>query len=216
MEFINPIAAIIALIVAIFSIPKTLHSINEHRRKKFRDELENYKEYFEKFYNCDPNNYPKLLRDKAAQNLTRSHDIDAGLLNHLIELHEKNLVNFDKITDQYYWGSRFIDTYKAQSSFTFKSKRRLSRTMSLINYALYAIFLTIAVFTFLGKINLFNVQWFDSLMGTVHIILAISSLRTADDMKEALKFLATIKNAETQHSSTEILVQHDNQVDMAS
>ena len=58
MEIINPIAALIALIIAIFSIPKTLHAINEHKRKKFKDELENFKEYFANFHQNSSSNTP--------------------------------------------------------------------------------------------------------------------------------------------------------------
>ena len=108
MEFISPISTIIAIIVAIFSIPKTLHTIGEHKRKKFKDELENFAEYFEKFYKVDTDKYPKLLRDKAAQNITRSIEMSDVLLHYLIDLHEKGLANFDKTNEQFYWGGRFI------------------------------------------------------------------------------------------------------------
>ena len=216
MENIDTITKVIALIIALFSFPKMLHSIHEHRRKKFKDEFENYKEYFEKFYKCKPTALSKLLRDKAAQNITRNLDMKANLLDYLIEMHEKDLVNFDKITDQYHWGNRFIDVQKNESGFIFSSKRKLSKVVSGLNYFLYAMFIIIAVFTFLGNISLFNIQWLDSLIGTAHIIFAIVCLRTADDMREALKFLATISNAEITQSTTNSLAQYNDQVDMAS
>ena len=114
MESIDVIVALIGIVVAIFSIPKSLHAIGEHKRKKFKDELDNFIEYFEKFYKADANNYPQLLRDKAAQNITRSKDMNAELLHYLINLHEKGLVNFDQATDHYYWGSRFLTGFVAQ------------------------------------------------------------------------------------------------------
>ncbi|MCH7336681.1 hypothetical protein [Acinetobacter sp. NIPH 2699] len=192
MEFINPISAIIAVIVAIFSIPKSLHSINEFRRKKFKDELENYKEYFEKFYNCEKNIYPKLLQDKAAQNITRTQETSAYLVNYFIDLHEKNLVNFDKVTEHYHWGNRFIHIDDQDSTIIFKPKTFLSKRVCSINYFLYAFFIGISIFIFLGKINLFNVEWLNNFLGIANLILGIACLRTADDMHEALKFLKSM------------------------
>lgn len=119
MENIDTITKVIALIIALFSFPKMLHSIHEHKRKKFKDEFENYKEYFEKFYKCEPSDFSKLLRDKAAQNLTRNLEMKANLLDYLIELHEKGLANFDKMTDQYYWGNRFINVQKVNGDLHF-------------------------------------------------------------------------------------------------
>ncbi|WP_205668317.1 hypothetical protein [Acinetobacter pseudolwoffii] len=145
MEFISPTAAIIAIIVAIFSIPKTLHAIGEHKRKKFKDELENFTEYFEKFYKADANNYPQLLRDKAAQNITRSFDMNAELLHYLIDLHEKDLANFDKTTEQYYWGSRFIEVSNQDNKINISKKGRVSKLISRIYYFLYGIFLIFAI-----------------------------------------------------------------------
>jgi hypothetical protein len=193
MEFINPIAAIIAIIVAIFSIPKTLHAIGEHRRKKFKDELENFTEYFEKFYTADANKYPQLLRDKAAQNITRSFDMNAELLHYLIDLHEKDLANFDRITEQYYWGSRFIEVSNQDNKINISKKGRVSKLISRIYYFLYAIFLIFAIATFTGKFHFWNIQWLDTLIGVSFLIFSISALRKADDMKEALNFLKTIK-----------------------
>ncbi|SCC71825.1 hypothetical protein [Acinetobacter albensis] len=216
MEFINPIAAIIALIVAIFSIPKTLHAIGEHKRKKFKDELENFTEYFEKFYRVDTDKYPRLLRDKAAQNISRSIDMSSDLLHHLIDLHENDLANFDRTTEQYYWGSRFIDIRKQDNKIIYSKKRRVSKLISRIYYFLYAIFLIFAIVIFTGKFHFWNIQWLDGLIGFSFIIFSISALRKGDDMKEALKFLATITNAEITQATTNSLVQHNDQVDMAS
>lgn len=89
MEFINPIAAIIALVIAIFSIPKTLHAINEHKRKKFKDELDFYKEYLDNYYQKTESELSLLLKDKAAQTLTRSTVISAKLADYFILLHEQ-------------------------------------------------------------------------------------------------------------------------------
>ena len=196
MEFISPIAAIIAIIVAIFSIPKTLHAIGEHKRKKFKDELENFTEYFEKFYKADANNYPQLLRDKAAQNITRSFDMNAELLHYLIDLHEKDLANFDKTTEQYYWGSRFIEVSNQDNKINILKKGRVSKLISRLYYFLYGIFLIFAIVIFTGKFHFWNIQWLDALIGVSFLIFSISALRKADDMKEALNFLETIKNAQ--------------------
>lgn len=196
MEFISPIAAIIAIIVAIFSIPKTLHAIGEHKRKKFKDELENFTEYFEKFYKADANNYPQLLRDKAAQNITRSFDMNAELLHYLIDLHEKDLANFDKTTEQYYWGSRFIEVSNQDNKINILKKGRVSKLISRLYYFLYGIFLIFAIVIFTGKFHFWNIQWLDALIGVSFLIFSISALRKADDMKEALNFLETIKIAQ--------------------
>ncbi len=196
MEFISPIAAIIAIIVAIFSIPKTLHAIGEHKRKKFKDELENFTEYFKKFYKADANNYPQLLRDKAAQNITRSFDMNAELLHYLIDLHEKDLANFDKATEQYYWGSRFIEVSNQDNKINISKKGRVSKLISRIYYFLYGIFLIFAIIIFTGKFHFWNIQWLDALIGVSFLIFSISALRKANDMKEALNFLKTIKIAQ--------------------
>lgn len=214
MEIINPIAALIALIIAIFSIPKTLHAINEHKRKKFKDELENFKEYFANFHQNSSSNTPKLLKDKAAQNIARSLEMNADLLDYLITLHEKDLINFDKIKDHYYWGNRFIAVNKNTSRFQFSNKRGASRFLSCLNYFLYVIFITIAVFTFLGKIQFFNVQWLNNLIGAAHIFFAISFLRTADDMREALIFLKTMEKAETNLIETQSFTSLDNEINL--
>lgn len=109
MEFITPIASIIAIIVAVFSIPKTLHAINEQKRKKFRDELDFFKEYFEKYYKNDTPELTLLIRDKAAHTLTRSPFINAKLTNYFIELHENQKADFQKLVDSFHFGHKFID-----------------------------------------------------------------------------------------------------------
>lgn len=196
MELISPIATLIAIIVAIFSIPKTLHAIGEYKRKKFKDELENFNEYFDNFYKADETKYPLLLRDKAAQNISRSIDMNSELLHYLIELHEKGLANFDQIRDQYYWGSRFIKVQKDEELLIFSKKSKISYPKSKFYYSVYAICLTVAIFVFSGKLNFWNVQWLDALIGVSFVIFSISALRRGDDMKEALDFLEIMKTAQ--------------------
>lgn len=193
METIEIIAKITALIITLLSLPKILHSISELRRKKFKDELENFTEYFQKYYNSDADKLPQLLRDKAAQNVTRNIEMNTDLLHHLIKLHESNIANFDKTTDQFFWGSRFIKITKTEFGLRFSSQRQLSTTLSIINYILYAILIIFAVFFFLGIINFFNIRWFNLFIGIALIISAISCLRTAEDMKEALRFLRNME-----------------------
>ena len=196
MESIDVIVALIGIVVAIFSIPKSLHSIGEHQRKKFKDELDNFIEYFEKFYKVDESKYPKLLRDKAAQNITRSFDMNTELLHYLIDLHEKDLANFDKTTEQYYWGSRFIEVSNQDNKINILKKGRVSKLISRLYYFLYGIFLIFAIVIFTGKFHFWNIQWLDALIGVSFLIISISALRKADDMKEALNFLKTIKIAQ--------------------
>ena len=109
MEFISPITAIIAIVVAIFSIPKTLHAISEQKRKKIRDELDFYKEYFENYYQERGSNIPLLVRDKAAHTLTRSTYINANLANYFVELHENGKADFQKVIDTFHFGHKYID-----------------------------------------------------------------------------------------------------------
>ncbi len=108
MEFITPIASIIAIIVAIFSVPKILHEIGEQKRKKFRDELEFYKEYLEHYYHNKNAKIPLIVRDKAAQTLTRSTHINANLANYFVELHENGKADFQKIIDAFHFGHKYI------------------------------------------------------------------------------------------------------------
>ncbi|AUX85212.1 hypothetical protein C3F34_03430 [Acinetobacter sp. ACNIH2] len=201
MESLTSISTIIAIIVAIFSIPKSLHAVNEHRRKKFKDELENFGEYFEKFYKAETDKYPQLLKDKAAQNLTRSIDMNDELLHCLIDFHEKGLVNFDKTTDLYYWGSRFINVIKVDNTFAFTPRNRVSGAISKTYYVIYALCLTFAIIVFTGKFHFWNIAWLDVLIGVSFIIFSISSLRKADDMKEALEFLRTMNDAQSKLKS---------------
>ena len=201
MESITSISTIIAIIVAIFSIPKSLHAVNEHRRKKFKDELENFTEYFEKFYRVESGKYPKLLRDKAAQNITRSIDMNDELLHCLIVFHEKGLVNFDKATDLYYWGSRFINVIKVDNTLAFTPKNRVSKAISKTYYAFYALNLTFSIVVFTGKFHFWNIAWLDGIIGVSFIVFAISSLRKADDMKEALEFLRMMDEAQSKLKS---------------
>jgi hypothetical protein len=201
MESLTSISTIIAIIVAIFSIPKSLHAVNEHRRKKFKDELENFGEYFEKFYKAETDKYPQLLKDKAAQNLTRSIDMNDELLHCLIDFHEKGLVNFDKTTDLYYWGSRFINVIKVNNTFAFTPRNRVSGAISKTYYVIYALCLTFAIIVFTGKFHFWNIAWLDVLIGVSFIIFSISSLRKADDMKEALEFLRTMNDAQSKLKS---------------
>ena len=201
MESIDVIVALIGIVVAIFSIPKSLHAIGEHKRKKFKDELNNFIEYFEKFYKADESKYPKLLRDKAAQNITRSKDMNAELLHYLINLHEKGLVNFDQATDHYYWGSRFLTYEINDDEFIFKTNKYTSISLSYLNYLLYAVFLILAIFTLVGWIDFLKVNWFDNIIGLGLIVIATKFLNTADDMKEALSFLKLIKNANSKTES---------------
>lgn len=215
MESIDVIVALIGIVVAIFSIPKSLHAIGEHKRKKFKDELDNFIEYFEKFYKADESKYPKLLRDKAAQNITRSKDMNAELLHYLINLHEKGLVNFDQATDHYYWGSRFLTYNSNNNVITFKTKRYTSSTVSKLNYVLYACFLTLAIFTLVGWIEFLKVTWFDNIISIALIILATRFLNTADDMKEALNFLKLMKNSGDKDESKE-MNETDSSIDLAS
>jgi hypothetical protein len=198
MEFITPITSIIAIIVAIFSIPKSLHGISELRRKKFKDELDNFTEYFEKFYQIESTKYSKLLRDKAAQNISRSIDMNSELLHYFIKLHEDGLANFDQINDKYYWGSRFIKFHEDGEQLHFDMKSQITYLKSRLYYFAYAVCITLAITVFTGKLNFWHIQWLDGLIGIAFIIFAISSLRQADDMKEALHFLEMIAKAQNE------------------
>ena len=194
MESITQIATIIGIIVAIFSIPKTLHTIGDFRRKKFKDELDVFKEYFDNYHNLDNTPTPKLLKDKVAQNLTRSKDINYDLLRYFINLHEKNKANFDKLIEHYDWGNRFIILTKLDDDFHVQAKSYVSNLTININYLLYALTVVLSIFLFTGHLSFFESKFFNNSVGISTIILSLDFLRRAEDMREGLKFLKIIKS----------------------
>lgn len=204
---ISSILTIVSAVVAVFSIPVSLQIFHQHKRKKFKDELENFSEYFENFYEKDRSAYPLLLRDKAAQNLTRTLQISAEIVNYIINLHEKRLANFDTLTDHYHWGNKYLKVDRKNDQIIFSRKwyvSNLTMVMLYINYCLMAGF---SGFLFLDIINLSSVAWFDSLIAISALILAVGALNKADNMKEALKFLKVIKQA-----NSETVIQEDNEI----
>ncbi|TCB52692.1 hypothetical protein E0H80_02330 [Acinetobacter sp. ANC 4779] len=213
MEFINPIAAIIALIVAIFSIPKTLHVISEQKRKKFRDELDFYKEYFENYYQKKDSSTPLLVRDKAAHTLTRSIFINAKLANYFVELHENGKVDFQKVIDTFHFGHKYIDIDDQNLIFKPTIKRLLWRR-NLYYFSIIPLIVYIYV--------LYGTEVGDSLhivlksLGALFtIILIIQLLDKTLNLEEAEKFLKII-NAAQDNTQFQAKIGTDPSIDLVS
>lgn len=194
MEFITPIASIIAIIVAIFSIPKILHEITEQKRKKIMDELEFYKEYLEHYYHKTNVKIPLLVRDKAAQTLTRSTHINANLANHFIELHENGKADFQKIIDAFHFGHKYIEVDEANLKFSPKLKR-LMRRKNL--YYFLIIPLILYIYVLYGTEAGHNLHIILRSLGALFtIILIIQLLNNTLNLEEADKFFKMINTAD--------------------
>lgn len=190
MEFITPIASIIAIIVAIFSIPKTLHSINEQKRKKFRDELDIYKEYFENYFQNADSSIPLLVRDKAAHTLTRSPFINSRLANYFINLHENQKADFQSLIDTYHFGNKYIDVDEENLKFTPKLKK-LIRRRNLYYFSIIPLMLYIYVLY--GTEAGHNLHIIVRSLGALFtIVLIIQLLDKTLNLEEADKFLKII------------------------
>lgn len=195
---ISSILTYISTIVAVFSIPVSLQIFHQHKRKKFKDELENFTEYFEKFYGKDKSAYPLLLRDKAAQNLTRTPQISAEIVDFIINLHEKRLANFDTLIDHYHWGNQYLKVEKNNDEIVFSNECYASNLIIVSLYIIYFLMAGFAGFLFLDILNLSKVAWFDPLIIIASLIISLGALNTADNMKGTLKFLWNIQKANFQ------------------
>lgn len=200
MEFINPIAAIIALVIAIFSIPKTLHAINEHKRKKFKDELDFYKEYLDNYYQKTESELSLLLKDKAAQTLTRSTVISANLADYFILLHEQKKLNFQDVTDAFHFGHKYIHVDEERLVFSPKMNQIMLRKCFY-----YLIILAVLAYIYV----LYGTNTGESLhivvrsLGTIFsIILCIQFLDKILNLEESTKFFGIMDKAQTQVKST--------------
>lgn len=213
MEFITPIASIIAIIVAIFSIPKTLHAIGEQKRKKFRDELDFYKEYFENYYQNKDSSISLLVRDKAAHTLTRSTYINANLANYFIELHENGKADFQEIIDTFHFGHKYIDVDEVNLKFKPKVKKLLRRR-NLYYFLIVPLILYIYVLygTDVGASLHIILR---SLGALFTIILIIQLLDKTLNLEEADKFLKAINAViDNEQRKTELVT--ESSIDLAS
>ena len=200
METITSLASLIPIIAAFFAIPTSLHILHEHKRKKFKAELETYEEYFTKYYHKDTSqDIPMLIQDKAAQNLTHSKSINSRLLNYFINLHENSALSFDEAIDHFCWGSRFIIVLedKENQKFSFSKKNKKPKLFQIINYCGYAIFLIFALGLLSGFIPYLNNIVLSLIIGISSLIMSITCLKNADDISESIKFLGIIEMAQT-------------------
>lgn len=201
METITSLTSLFAIIAAIFAIPISLHVLHEHKRKKFKAELEIYEEYFSKYYDKDSTeNIPRLLKDKAAQNLTRSKLINSKLLNYFISLHEHSILSFDEAIDHFYSGNRFIHVFedKENQTFSFSQKHKRPQFFRKINYLGYAFFLLFGVGILSQFIPYLNNVVISTIVGISSLIVSIQCLKNADDISESIKFLNTIEYSQSQ------------------
>lgn len=213
MEYLSPIASIIAIIVAIFSIPKILHEISEQKRKKFRDELDFYKDYFENYYKKRDSTIPLLVRDKAAHTLTRSMFINANLANHFIELHENGKADFQKVIDTFHFGHKYISVDEENLIFkpTFK---KLMQHRNLYYFSIIPLMSYIYVLYGTEVGNSLHII-FRSLGTLFTIILIIQLLDKTLNIEEADKFLKLI-NAVDKKSHYQDQRTADSPIDLAS
>ena len=196
METISLIGACIGIFTAICALFLNLQILHEHKRKKFKAELENYEEYFSKYYNST-NEIPKLIKDKAAQNLTRSPAFTFDLVNYFIKLHESSLVSFDKIIDHFYWGNNFILVKKNEESFNFSLTFKYPIIFKYFNYLGYIIFILFAILFQMTNLN--NIPfpfWLKVIISLGSIMMALICLKRADDISESIKFIKLIKDSE--------------------
>ena len=207
METITSIAPLIPIIAAIFTIPKSLHILHEHKRKKFKAELETYEEYFTKYYDKDSSkNIPMLIQDKAAQNLTRSKLVNFRLINYFISLHENLALSFDEAIDHFCWGNRFITVSEDRKNhkFSFSQKNKTPKLFQIINYCGYVVFLVFALGLLSGFIPYLNNMVLSVVIGISSLIVSIQCLKNADDISESMRFLAIIEMAQT-HQTGELI-----------
>ncbi|MFH7809761.1 MULTISPECIES: hypothetical protein [unclassified Acinetobacter] len=200
MEFINPIAALIALIIAIFSIPKTLHAINEHKRKKFKDELDFYKEYLDNYYQKTESELSLLLKDKAAQTLTRSTVISAKLADYFILLHEQKKLNFQDVTDAFHFGHKYIHVDEERLVFSPKINQIKFRKNL---YYLIILALLAYIYVLYGTNAGESFHIVVRSLGTIFsIILCIQFLDKILNLEESAKFFEIVDKAQAQVKST--------------
>ena len=142
---------------------------------------------------------PLLIKDKAAQNLTRLPNISAQLVNYFIELHEKSLLSFDKLVDHFHWGEKFIHIKKLTSSkkFKFSHKLKTPKLTQKMNYAGYVLFIlyAIGIVTNILPIPFFP-NWLKIVFSICSVLLAFFCLNKADDLSESIKFLELINKAQ--------------------
>ncbi|NHB57665.1 hypothetical protein G9F32_06405 [Acinetobacter sp. 194] len=194
METITSVGSCIAILTTIATLFLNIHIIHEHKRKKFRAELENFEEYFEKYY--DPNNsknLPLLIQDKAAQNLTRMKFFNKELLTYFIQLHEQKKISLDHVLDHLYFAYNLIEIKNENDVYLFKSAIKMPQLRKYLNYAGYVIFIIFAIVLHTPTVEtLFN--WWLNILFTIALVFAsLISLNQADNIEESLKFLNLIK-----------------------
>ncbi|RLL23953.1 hypothetical protein [Acinetobacter chengduensis] len=213
MEYLNPIASVIAIIVAIFSIPKILHEISEQKRKKFRDELNFYKEYFENYYKNRDSTIPLLVRDKATHTLTRSMFINANLANHFIELHENRKADFQKVIDAFHFGHKYISI--DEENWVFKPTiKKLMQRRNLYYFSIIPLMSYIYVLYGTEVGNSLHLV-LRSLGALSTIILSVQLLDKTLNLEEADKFFKIINNID-KIDNTEHQLPSDSYIDKAS
>nr|WP_174506528.1 hypothetical protein [Acinetobacter sp. Marseille-Q1620] len=195
MNNINTFTSFLGLITTVIAITLNIYVFHEHKRKKFKAELENYEDYFNKYYLTELDiKVPLLIRDKAAQNLVRNIHFDAKIVNYFISLHEQKLLSFDKAINYLFYGIKFINI---DQNINFKINIRFATFFKNLNYLGYVIFLLYGI-NLLGKFTPFlnpnlqsSVQLF---IGIGAIIIAFVCLKRAEEISDSLKFIQLIKN----------------------
>lgn len=195
METVTSIGALIGIFTAIFALILNLHVLHEHRRKKFKSELENFEEYFSKYY--DPENktdIPLLIQDKAAQNLTRLNFFNKDLVNYFINLHHQRKLSIDEALDLLFFGHNYIKIENNNSELTFTSVLKFPKTIMWLNYLGYVSFLLYALSLYTIYPSVFSNHWIKILVTISAVIAAFVCANKADSIKESMKFLKLLKN----------------------
>jgi len=205
------VAPIAGAFVAIITLFLKRHEITSLKHKKISDRLASSVQYFEKYYERGQTN--QLVLDRAAQDLTKSPNVDHNLVNKLIELHQNYLVNFDQMIFLLDEGNRYISYKKGQTlniSKDLSIKPFLFLNPNLRRYlfiAGYFIFASFGLAFFLALINSKEVNFFVNVaffvVSLAFMALAFLCLVLEDSLNEAVDFIKRINEANEKYKAIE-------------
>lgn len=203
------VAPIVGALVAIITLFFKRHEITSLKHKKISDSLASSIQYFEKYYERGQTN--QLVLDRAAQDLSKSPNVDHNLVNKLIEFHQNYLVNFDHMVSLFDDGYQFI-TYKKGQTLNIATDLSLKPFLFLtpnwrrfLFVAGYFIFVSSGLMLFLLLINLKDVQFMTALIMIVIslalILLGLLFLMLEDRIKQANNFIKKINETDEKYKA---------------
>lgn len=204
-------------LTAIAMIFYKFKEFENHHENFLNKKLKSSIEYDEKFSkNARKNNFSKHVKDAAACDLVGSKDVDSFLVDLLLELNERKLIDLNEMIYLFKRGYKFgylkyeknIDIYecfsfrfsKSNSLQYYSNVEKVKNTKKMANISFYAFFIVLILYSlFFSYLVLTSTNFYDFafpvIFGTITFFLAFLFPMLAIAMDDTSMFLSKFYNA---------------------